>query len=99
MSYNPRDEVSGGIANELVEILGGMIITEEEHEGKMFKCYEYPFDAYDKGCDEIISFRTPEDFDKVMNYIEDDNQEKFRVNPRRLILADRKTCEMRFNLD
>ena len=96
MSYNRRDEIASELENEIVDVLGGMIVTIDE-DG--YKCFEAPFDAYDKGCDEIISFRNVEDFDKVMNHINDDSQEKFRLNNKRLIVANRNRTEMRFKLN
>ena len=100
MSYNPKDEISNDIGEELTEILGGRITAIEiDWKGNEEEVTRAPYDAYDKGCDEIIRFFSEGDFDKVMNYIEDDKQEKFRVNKNRLIVANRKNCEMRFSLN
>lgn len=100
MSYNPRDEIVNELNSEIRELLGGWITQIEINcNGEKEEISCSPFNAYNKGCDEIILFNTTNDFDKVMNYINDDSQEKFRLNPNRLLVANRKNLEMRFKIN
>ncbi|MBR0369681.1 MAG: hypothetical protein IJH63_03015 [Methanobrevibacter sp.] len=92
MSYDPRDEVSSEISSKITDLLGGMIEVEEN-------CYGFPFNRYNKGSSEIYSFFSGEDFDKVMDFINNDEEHDFYLNRARLIEFDENYCEMRFNLN
>lgn len=100
MSYNPKDEIRSEIASEVTTMLGGLKVEETCEDGSIRKCYSTPFDGYEKGSTYMIRFDCVEDYDKVLNYIE--HTDYVRINGcvcgSRLIAANRKYCEMRFNL-
>lgn len=67
MSYDYRDEIKSDIEIYITDLLGGMKVSEREEDGKTYKLYQYPFDAYDKSDDIMIYFKTSLDYQKVIS--------------------------------
>lgn len=101
MSYNPKEEITSIIGNELTEMLGGNRVEEETLEdGRTIRCISLPFNGYDKGNTYMVVFDCVEDYDKVLNYMEHTDYLKINncICGGRLIYAKRKRSEMRFKL-
>lgn len=100
MSYNMFDEVSSQLESQITRILGGRTWIIDEDGCEVSVC---PFNASDKGTDEIIRFNNIKDFNKVLEVVNDENKrfelEAYYVNNNRLIVANKNKLEMRFKLN